>query len=78
MENTLTPAELIHSYLEAKTLVSSLSAQLEQAKAERDDLEFNIRTQLIQPNEYAPLLIDGNILVQMWEGNVHISRVTKL
>jgi hypothetical protein len=78
MENTLSPAELIQAYLDKKNLVESLTDQLEDAKTAKDTLEKTIRRQLIEPNEYAPLLIDGNILVQLIGGYLDISRVTKL
>jgi hypothetical protein len=78
MENTLSPAELVQAYLEKKTLVESLTEQLETARTDRDLFESDIRSQLIQPNDYAPLLIDGNILVQLIDGYLRVSRVTKL
>jgi hypothetical protein len=78
MENTLSPAELVQAYLEKKALVESLTEQLEAAKTATNEFAFGIRNQLIEPNEYAPLLIDGNILVQMLGGSLDICRVTKL
>lgn len=78
MENTLSPAELVQAYLDKKNLVESLTDQLEDAKTAKDTLEQTIRRQLIEPNGYAPLLIDGNIVVQLVAGYLDISRVTKL
>lgn len=78
MEKNLSPAELVHAYLESVSLVDSLTEKLDEAKTARNSFEFNVRTQLIQPNEFAPLLIDGNILVQLIDGYIQVSRVTKL
>ena len=78
MKNTLSPGELVQAYLEKKALVESLTEQLEAAKTAKGEFEFDIRNQLITPNEYAPLLIDGNILVQLVSGYLEVSRVTKL
>lgn len=78
MEDTLSPTALVQAYLQQKNLVETLTEQLETAKTARDDFESNIRSQLIQPNDYAPLLIDGNILVQLIDGYLRVSRVTKL
>jgi hypothetical protein len=78
MENTLPPAELIQAYLEKRDLVTSLTEQLKDAETAKNEFEFQIRNQLIEPNKYAPLLIDGNILVQIVGGYLNVSRVTKL
>ena len=78
MENTLSPAELVQAYLKEKALVKSLSEQLEASKSALSELDSKIRRELIEPNEYAPLLIDGNILLQLVGGYLDVSRVTKL
>jgi hypothetical protein len=78
MENTLSPAELVQAYLEKKALVESLTVQLKDAETAKNDFDFQIRNQLIVPNEYATLLIDGNILVQLVGGYLDVSRVTRL
>jgi hypothetical protein len=78
MENNLSPSELVQAYLKEKNCFESLSQQLTASKERRDSFESQIRQQLIQPNEYAPLLIDGNILVQLIDGYLSVSSVTKL
>ena len=78
MENNLSPSELVQAYLQEKDHFESLSQQLAESKERRDSFEAQIRQQLIQPNEYAPLLIDGNILVQLIDGYLSVSSVTKL
>ena len=78
MENTLSPAQLVQAYLQEKDRFESLSDQLTESKERRDAFENNIRRHLIEPHEYNPLLIDGNILVQLIDGYLSVSSVTKL
>lgn len=76
--NNLSPSELVQAYLQQKDLVDSLTQQLDEAKTFRDEFESKIRRELIEPNEYNPLLIDGNILIQLVGGYLSVSRVTKI
>ncbi|WP_055076871.1 hypothetical protein [Pseudanabaena sp. 'Roaring Creek'] len=78
MENNLSPAELVQAYLQEKHRFESLSDQLTESKERRDAFEHDIRRHLIEPHEYNPLLIEGNILVQLIDGYLSVSSVTKL